>query len=153
VRSEPQQVSTAEAARLLRDEGYIYLDVRRVEEFELGHVHGAFNLPWLEALEALEAPGDFLALVGARFGLRQGLVVGCQSGARSRDAGRLLATNGFERVVDHSAGFGGRRDAFGKLIEPGWERAGQPVSYDAEPGRSYRELLEGGAASSPESAG
>jgi rhodanese-related sulfurtransferase len=132
------QVAAAEAARLLAEASYAYVDVRSVEEFELGHVHGAFNVPW-QLSGRMEPNSEFLAVIARTFTAESGLVVGCQMGQRSHVACELLAARGF-RVVEHAGGFAGRRDPFGKLVEPGWERAGFAVSYDAEPGRSYEEL-------------
>jgi len=136
------QVTTTEAARLVAEADYVYLDVRSVQEFELGHVQGAFNVPW--RLHGANEPNpQFLPVLSSAFARTQRLVVGCQSGQRSALACALLEAHGFEHVVEHRAGFGGLRDAFGKLLEAGWQRAGLPVSFDAQPGRSYRELCDG----------
>jgi len=130
------RVTPEEADRLMR-ECFSYLDVRSVQEFELGHPLGAFNLPWTDNPQ-------FVAQACAAFGLDQPLIVGCQVGQRSSLATAALLAAGFTRVVEQHAGFGGRRDAFGKLLQAGWERVGLPTSTSAEPGRSYRELCTGG---------
>lgn len=129
-------VTAREAARLLDEEGYGYLDVRSVVEFELGHVAGAYNVPW--AHDEL----GFLALVAKVASAHAGLVVGCQTGVRSQLACDLLRSEGYQHVVEQRAGFGGLRDGFGQLVEPGWQRVGLPVSYEALPGRSYRALCD-----------
>jgi rhodanese-related sulfurtransferase len=121
------------------DQGYLYLDVRSEQEFELGHPAGAFNLPW-QLHGAREPNPRFIALALAVFGRERGLIVSCQVGQRSSAASEALLAAGFTRVVEQHAGYAGRRDAFGKLLEPGWERAGLPTSMHAEPGRSYQEL-------------
>ena len=41
----PRRVSPAEAHALVRELGYVYLDVRTAEEFGLGHPEGAYNVP------------------------------------------------------------------------------------------------------------
>ncbi|MET0388608.1 MAG: rhodanese-like domain-containing protein [Polyangiales bacterium] len=134
------RVTPSEAARLLREQGYAYLDVRGSDELALGHPEGAYNIPWL--LPDRSGPNPrFLALVRATFPHTQKLVVGCQTGRRSQAASEVLVADGYD-VVDQRAGFAGERDAFGKVIEPGWERAGLPVAYEPKPGRSYRELSE-----------
>jgi rhodanese-related sulfurtransferase len=133
------RVTTAEAAQLLQARSHAYLDVRSEQEFELGHVPNAVNIPWRIGLAGGPNP-DFLRHVSARFPRHQPLVVGCQSGQRSRLACELLWQQGFETVLEHAAGIAGLRDAFGQLIETGWERAGLPLSYAAAPGSSYREI-------------
>lgn len=136
------RVSPEEAARLLR-EGYVYIDVRSPEEFALGHPEGAFNVPWLDPDSPQTPNPRFLPVMGCAFERAQGLVVGCESGVRSVAAAQALSGAGYARVVEQRAGFGGRRDAFGGCVEPGWERAGLPVSYDPTPGRDYRALSDG----------
>jgi rhodanese-related sulfurtransferase len=148
------RVSPDEAARLLR-EGYLYLDVRSPQEFSLGHPAGAFNVPWLHPEPAAppRAPNpQFLSVVCRTFVNTQRIVVGCQSGQRSVAAAEALIAAGFLHVVEQRAGFAGKSDAFGGLVEPGWQRCGLPVSYQPQPGRDYDALCDGGAsANKPES--
>ena len=40
-----KRVSPAEAAKLVDEEGYQFIDVRSVPEFDAGHPKGAFNVP------------------------------------------------------------------------------------------------------------
>ena len=131
----PQEAAEAMAA------GAAYVDVRSVEEFELGHPAGAFNVPW-QLRGASEPNPHFLHVVSAHFGRQAPLIVGCQSGVRSQRALSALTEAGFQNVAEQSDGFGGRRDTFGRKLAEGWERVGLPIATAAEPGRSYRELLE-----------
>src|SRR6185436_5568526 len=101
-------------AALMREQGYVYLDVRSEHEFELEHAAGAYNVPW-----AIGGP-EFVALVAGTFALDQGLVVACRSGASSPRAASALIAAGFSRVVEQRAGHGGSKDNFGRMIEPGW---------------------------------
>lgn len=135
-----------EAAEAMRN-GAAYLDVRSVEEFELGHPEGAFNVPWELRGAPLPNP-EFVRVVRAHFAPEARLIVGCQSGVRSRYAAAALRDAGFDAVSEQVDGFGGRRDPFGQKLADGWERAGLPTSLRAAPGRSYRELLEGIASGS-----
>jgi rhodanese-related sulfurtransferase len=135
-----QQISPREAASAMRERGYVYIDVRSVEEFELGHPEGAYNVPWQQRGAA--ANPDFLRVVRAAFDLAQPLLVGCQTGQRSGPASTALAQAGFRDLLEQRAGYAGRRDAFGRLLEPGWQAAGLPTTTQAAPGRSYRELSE-----------
>jgi len=148
------RVSPAEALRLMNDEGYVYLDVRTPEEFELGHPTSALNVPWqLVAASGERAPNpQFLEVTQRVVRGKKGVVIGCQSGRRSHAAAERLIEAGVVsgelssgaavHVVDQRAGFGGIRDAFGKLVEAGWQGAGLPISYEPEAGTSYRELSE-----------
>jgi rhodanese-related sulfurtransferase len=148
------RVSPIEAQRLMNDEGYVYLDVRTPEEFELGHPTSALNVPWqLVAASGERAPNpQFLAVAQRALSGKKGVVIGCQSGRRSLAAAQRLIeagvvsselpTSGAAHVVDQRAGFAGVRDAFGKLVEAGWQGAGLPISYEPEVGTSYRELSE-----------
>ena len=42
-----KRISPEEARALVEDQGYSYLDVRSVPEFEAGHPVGAYNIPLL----------------------------------------------------------------------------------------------------------
>ena len=141
------RITPAEAARLVQ-EGCVYLDVRSVEEFELGHPAGAFNIPW-QLGDRSDVNPNFVALAVAAFDRGETLIVGCHTGKRSAPACAALVDAGFTHVLEQTAGFAGRRDAFGKLVEPGWQRAGLPTSASALAGRSYRELCDKSPGSEP----
>ena len=137
-----KRVSPMEAAALLEDEGYAYLDVRSIPEFDEGHAPGAYNIPLLHATPSGMRPnGDFMSVVAAVFPKESKLVVGCRSGNRSLRAAEALLAAGFEDVVDQRAGHEGARDAFGQLQEPGWHAAGLEVAREAKPERTYEALL------------
>jgi rhodanese-related sulfurtransferase len=138
-----RRVSPAQAAALL-DEGYVYLDVRSVPEFEAGHPRGAYNVPLAHLGPGGMTPNhDFLALVERHFPRQTRLVVGCKSGGRSLQAAALLLGAGYTDVVDQHCGYDGAPGPHG--FEAGWRAAGLPTAQRAEPGRSYADL-KGGAA-------
>ena len=138
-----ERVSAREAHELMRREGYLYLDVRSVPEFEQGHPEGAYNVPIAHPGDAAPVPNRaFVREVVRLFPLHTPLVVGCASGVRSRQAAELLAAAGFSRVVEQRAGMLGVRDPFGRLKERGWRDEELPVAVTAVAGRSYRELAE-----------
>jgi len=141
------QISPQEAFQLIEAGSHIYVDVRSTSEFDLGHPSGAYNIPWF--LDDQELNPNFVREVAGVFAREQPIIVGCQSGRRSKLACAALVEAGFTKVVEQRAGFEGPKDEFGSLIEAGWRRAGLPVSYDAEPGRSYRELSEAGRTTDP----
>lgn len=137
-----KRVSPLEAAALLEDEGYVYLDVRSIPEFDGGHAVGAYNIPLLHATASGMRPnGDFMSVVAAAFPKGSRLVIGCRSGNRSLRAAEALLAAGYEHVVDQRAGHDGARDAFGQLQEPGWHAAGLEVERETDPERSYEALL------------
>ena len=136
-----ERISPEEARRRMDEDGWIYLDVRSVPEFDAGHPKGAYNVPLMHMGDGgMEPNPDFLPVVEATFPKDTPLILGCRSGGRSLRAGEMLEAAGWTRVVDQRAGWGGARDPFGQLGEPGWEAAGLPSATEPEPGRSYAEL-------------
>jgi rhodanese-related sulfurtransferase len=133
---------TPEEARALMDgEGFAYIDVRSVPEFEAGHPSGAYNVPLLHMTRMGMAPNpDFMAVMQSRFPSDAKLVVGCKSGGRSHQAAALLQAAGYTQVVELPSGFEGAFHPSGR-IEPGWRPRGLPVATQAEPGHSYEALL------------
>jgi rhodanese-related sulfurtransferase len=130
-----RRVSPAEAKSLL-DFGYCYVDVRSVEEFHDLHPVGALNIP-VHAAGGRGEPasaGQFVAMMGKRFGKDAKIVVGCATGVRSLRAAELLVLAGFTEVVDQRAGMAGARGPFGNLVEPGWADAGLPVASGPDAG-------------------
>ncbi|MGB0680852.1 MAG: rhodanese-like domain-containing protein [Polyangiales bacterium] len=136
-----RRVSPQEAHTLMTEEGYLYLDVRSVPEFEGGHPTGAYNVPLLHSgAGGMQSNPDFLAVVEARFPKDSKLVVGCRAGSRSLKAVEQLQAAGYSALVDQRAGYAGARSPFGGLQEPGWSPAGLPVSTEALEGRTYGAL-------------
>jgi rhodanese-related sulfurtransferase len=134
-------VSPEEAKSLMENEGYSYLDVRSIPEFEAGHPAGAYNIPIAHMTPSGMRPnGGFLAEVASVFPKDAKLVVGCRTRGRSLRAAQGLMQTGYENVVVQRAGFDGTRDSFGQLQEAGWQRAGFEVATEAEVGRSYEEV-------------
>jgi rhodanese-related sulfurtransferase len=139
----PSRVSAREAARLMAEEGYVYLDVRSLGEFAAGHPTGAYNVPIV-----IESPigyglvpnQEFLDVVRANFAPDAAIVVGCRTSGRSAHAQQVLAAHGYRNVVLNQGGFEAARGPGG--MEPGWARCGLPVSVEPEPGRSYADLHE-----------
>jgi rhodanese-related sulfurtransferase len=124
------------------DDGAVYVDVRTPEEFALGHVPGAFNLPWaLGSLAGLTDNPDFGAVAAANFNAERRLVLGCRSSARATKAYAALTGLGFSALAIHREGWEGNRDAFGRLT-PGWSLVGLPQAHARLPGRDYPALLQ-----------
>jgi rhodanese-related sulfurtransferase len=137
-----KRVSPPEAAELL-GQGWQYLDVRSIPEFEEGHPAGAANIPLLHLQNGRMAPNpDFQRVVEASYPRDTKLVVGCKTGGRSAQAAALLEAAGYTSLVDMRGGMAGERDALGRTTVPGWAAAGLPVEQTAAPGRSYADLAK-----------
>jgi rhodanese-related sulfurtransferase len=130
-----------EAHGLIAEQGYVYLDVRTEEEFAQGHPAGAYNVPlMLRTAQGMQENPRFLEVVASAFAPDAKLVLGCRSGARSLTAANKLLAAGYRNLVEQRAGFGGQRDPFGRVVEPGWQAAGLPCATEPEPGRDYAAL-------------
>ena len=90
---------TAEQAKELMDseEGYIILDVRTQEEYDLGHIPGALLIPNEVIREQAEEQLT---------DKEQLILVYCRSGRRSKEAAQVLAELGYTNVKE----FGGIND-------------------------------------------
>ena len=139
--AEIQRVSPAEAKRLVDEEGYVYLDVRSVPEFEAEHPTGACNVPLMNAGPAGMTPNsEFLAVMSAAFPRDAKLVIGCKGGNRSLRAANLLAQQGWTALIDQRAGFDAARDPFGQVTEQGWKGCGLPCESGSGGDTSYESL-------------
>jgi len=135
-----ERISPKDAKARL-DEGWTYLDVRSVPEFEQGHPAGAYNVPLMHmGAGGMEPNPDFIAAVEASFPKDAKLVLGCKAGGRSFRAAQQLEARGYTHVLDQRGGWSGATDPFGRALEAGWEQEGLPSATDAEPGRSWAEL-------------
>jgi rhodanese-related sulfurtransferase len=135
------RVSPIEAHALMRDAGYVYLDVRSVPEFDAGHPEGAFNVPWLEATSGgLLENAEFVAQISAVFPRDAKLLIGCKAVSRSEQAAQALIAAGFCDVVIQRAGMDGVVDPFGRVKDPGWRASGLPVALEARAGHAHAAL-------------
>ena len=136
------RVTPREAHALTTNEGWSYVDVRTVAEFEAGHPAGAYNVPLL-----VDGPGGrvpnpaFLDAMQRTFPSPSAkLVVGCLAATRSTRAAELLAGAGYASLAIQIGGWAGATDPFGRVTTPGWKAAGLPTSLEAEPGHAWREI-------------
>jgi rhodanese-related sulfurtransferase len=130
-------VSPEEAKTLLDEQGYVYVDVRSIPEFEAGHPLGAYNVPIAHLGERGMTPNrEFLDVMQKRFAKESKLVVGCKAGGRSQQAAMVLRAAGFVDVVVQRAGFDGMPG------EPGWRARGLPVGREAAPDHGYEDLAK-----------
>ena len=99
-----RQVSSVEAMAMMAEEsGYIILDVRRPDEFALGHIPNAINVPneSISTAPIPELPDK-----------NQRIFVYCRSGRRSKEASEKLVALGYTNIVE----FGGILDWTGDIV-------------------------------------
>lgn len=132
-----QELHPPQAHEKIKNEGYLYLDVRTEEEFNAGHAPGAFNIPVVFRGAAGMGPNEeFELVVEKHFPKDTPLVVGCAAGGRSAMAIERLKAVGYTSLINLACGFSGNPTTG----EPGWKDAGLPTTETAHQGRSYGEL-------------
>jgi rhodanese-related sulfurtransferase len=129
------RVKPKEAAKLLA-EGWQYVDVRSIPEFEGGHPPGAFNVPLMHFTpgQGMSPNPRFGEVMAARFPREQKLVIGCKAGGRSNRAAQLLLAAGYTQVVDMAGGWEGEDGV------PGWRPEGLPVEKETPAGHGWEAL-------------
>jgi rhodanese-related sulfurtransferase len=140
-----KRISPEEAKKLLDSgAGYVYVDVRTVDEFDAGHVPGAKNVPVLEPDHTgrMQFNPRFVEVVEANFSKDSNLIVGCQKGVRSLRAAQMLVAAGYAKVVDMRGGFGGETDPFGRPAFPGWAPSGFPTASESPAEDTYPYLAK-----------
>ncbi|HET8643945.1 MAG TPA: rhodanese-like domain-containing protein, partial [Vicinamibacteria bacterium] len=101
-----RHVTPEEAKDLMDKEGYVYVDVRSVGEFNAGHAPGAYNIPLVHMGRGGASPNEkFVAAMEKTFPKDAKLVVACQAGGRSARAVAQLEAAGFTNLADLHAGF------------------------------------------------
>ena len=142
VAMELKRISPEEARDLLESgEGYVYLDVRSVPEFEAGHAPGAKNIPLLHRTPTGMQPNEsFVEVCNRALGKEAKIITACLVGGRSLRAAQILIANGFANVVDMRGGFRGESDRMGRLVYPGWMPRGLPVTTEAAEDETYEGL-------------
>ncbi len=139
-----KRIAPDEAKSLLDSgEGYVYLDVRTVSEFDAGHVPGAKNVPFLDidpARGGMAPNPQFVEIVAKNFPKDAKIICGCQRGGRSYKAAAVLLASGFTNVVDMRGGYGGEMDNCGCITFPGWAPRGLPTSAASKPEDQYDSL-------------
>ena len=120
-----RRVSADEAKELMDKDGYVYVDVRSVPEFNGGHPTGAYNVPLMHmGPQGMAQNGEFMAGMEKVFAKDAKVIVACKGGGRSARAAAMLEAAGFTNVVDQTEGFEGS-------AQPGWRPKGLPVSQEA----------------------
>ncbi|GAB4570320.1 MAG: hypothetical protein Tsb0020_25000 [Haliangiales bacterium] len=137
-----ERITPDEAAARI-EQGWTYVDVRSIPEFEQGHPAGAYNVPFMHrTARGMQPNGDFLAVMAATFPKDTQLVIGCQSGNRSLRAAEALAQAGYHELVEMRGGYGGERRG-AEVVVAGWRERSLPVAQAAQAGRDYEALKAG----------
>ena len=131
-----------EDRRRLDDEtGWVYVDVRSVEEFAAGHPRGAYNIPIASrdpAMGSLVFNPEFLEVLQRTFDTSDNLILDCASGGRSAKACELLAEVGYTVLANMHCGFSGFSHPGG--FEPGWQALGFESGEGNPEGKGYDAL-------------
>ncbi|MGH9869225.1 MAG: rhodanese-like domain-containing protein [Candidatus Polarisedimenticolia bacterium] len=105
-RSRIREIDAAEAARAIAAGQAAVVDVREPDEFRMGHIEGAVNIPrGVAEMGVPQAVPDRSARV----------ILYCAGGNRSALAADSLRQMGYEKAESLAGGF------------QGWVRSGQPV--------------------------
>ena len=141
-----RHVGVQEAHQLQTTDGYTYVDVRSVPEYENGHPEGAHNVPLLhfDSQTGQMTPNpDFLAVMQANYPTDAKLLLGCQVGGRSARAVQILGAAGYDTAVNVRGWFGGSRDpATGHVVDDGWAQMGLPVENGSPEDVGYDALRQ-----------
>lgn len=141
-----KHVDVKTAHTLQTRDGYTYIDVRSVPEYDAGHPKDAHNVPLLHLESATRRmiPNPlFLAVIQANYPPDAKLLIGCQMGGRSTQAGQLLVSAGYQDVANVQGGYGGAQDRrTGEQLAEGWVDAGLPVEQEPPPGGKYEDLKQ-----------
>ena len=131
----------AEDAQARVQDGWTYVDVRTPQEFDGGHPAGSINVPYALLGEMGMMPNPaFTQVMQQLFSPDTRLVMGCAAGGRSMRACQMLEQLGYEHLVNVAGGYGGQRDAMGRVVVKGWADSGLPVETDVGD-RSYAAVM------------
>ncbi len=98
------QISQDEAKEMMKlDDGHIIVDVRRQDEYDIGHIPGAILIP-NESI-GTERPEELPDL-------DQIILIYCRSGRRSKEAAQKLFDMGYMHIYE----FGGIIDWTGEIV-------------------------------------
>lgn len=89
-------VSAEEFARIIKSDSVILVDVRTADEYNAGHIDGAWNIDVLK--------DDFNNIATTSLPKDKEIAVYCRSGKRSMKAANILAKDGF-KVINLKGGW------------------------------------------------
>lgn len=99
------QISQAEAKEMMaKDDGHVIVDVRREDEYNVGHIPGAIRVTNEEIGDTMPAELPDMDQI---------ILVYCRSGRRSKEVAEKLAKLGYTNVYE----FGGIIDWDGEVVK------------------------------------
>lgn len=115
-KSKIEECNLAAVEKAIQHNSHLIIDVREPEEFALGHIENALNVPRgvIEFRTDKAYPGAIKSLSDKT----AKIVLYCRSGGRSALAAQSLANMGYQSVVSMAGGF------------MAWEDAKLPVSLN-----------------------
>ena len=90
-----REVSSPEAADLIKNEGPVILDVRTPNEYNRGHLHNSVLIPVQELQSRYQELGNHKD---------REILIYCATGNRSTVASKILIDNGFKHIVNMRGG-------------------------------------------------
>lgn len=113
-KSEIQECDLSVVEKAIENKSHLIIDVREPEEFVLGHIGNAINIPRgvLEFRTDDKYPGAIKSLSDKT----SKIILYCRSGGRSALAAQSLSKMGYKSVISMAGGF------------IAWEEAGLPVN-------------------------
>lgn len=102
--------------KAIKENSHLIIDVREPDEFALGHVPGAINVP--RGVLEFRTDRNYPGMIESLSDKSSKIVLYCRSGARSALAAQSLAHIGYQAVVSMAGGF------------MAWEEKKLPVSFN-----------------------
>lgn len=93
--SKVNQVTPAQAVRLMDDEKLVVVDTREPQEFDSGYIKGAVHIPMSQMKKRMGELEKYKS---------RPVLIYCRSGSRSNHTGKLLSKAGFENVQNLAGG-------------------------------------------------
>jgi len=114
-------IKPQEAVRLMNDENTVVLDVRLEKEFKEGHIMDSLHIPLGAVATRIKELTDYKS---------QNVILYCQTGMRSKQAGTILKKHGFTSMYNIDGGING------------WLNANLPISKETKRKKKSEKLIE-----------
>jgi rhodanese-related sulfurtransferase len=97
------EISVSKVRQVSQDKNYLIVDVREPEEFFLGHIDGAINVP--RGVLEFRADPNYPGGIPSLYDKSAAIILYCRSGARSALAAQSLTFLGYKAIVSMAGGF------------------------------------------------
>ena len=102
-KSEIEECDLSTMRDAIQNESNLIIDVREPEEFALGHIESAVNIP--RGVLEFRTDADYPEAIESLFDKTANIILYCRSGGRSALAAQSLAKMGYKTVVSMTGGF------------------------------------------------